>query len=74
MSGAQESVPPADEYHSYVLRVRAQPSRAGSMEKRGLAIRVQDVNKQKAIYFTELAAAFAFIADSVSRDVLDPHL
>lgn len=61
-----------DEYHSYVLRVRAQP--AGSRKSSGplFAIRVEYVNKRKTGHFTELSGALDFIADSVRHELLQP--
>jgi hypothetical protein len=63
---------PSDEYHSYVLRVRARPSGSRTTTKPTLSIRVEYVNKRKAMQFSELSGALDFIADSVRRNVLHP--
>ena len=59
-----------DEYHSYVLRIRARP--AGSDKGSALAIRVEYVNKRKAGHFVELSGALDFIAESVRHEILQP--
>lgn len=62
-----------DEYHSYVVRVRARPSGARATAKPALSIRVEYVNKRKAMHFNEVSTALDFIADSVRRNVLHPE-
>ena len=61
-----------DEYHSYVIRLRSRPSGSRATEKPALSIRVEYVNKRKAMHFKDLSSAFDFVADSVRRNVLDP--
>jgi hypothetical protein len=63
---------PGDEYHSYVMRVRVRPSGSRTAAKPSLSIRVEYVNRRKAMQFNELSSAFEFIADSVRRNVLRP--
>jgi hypothetical protein len=63
---------PDDEYHSYVLRVRARPSGSRRSAEGGLSIRVEYVNARKVMHFTELSGALDFIADSIRRNVLHP--
>ena len=53
-----------DEYHSYVLRVRAPQG-----SRKALAIRVEYVNTRKVGHFSELAGALDFIAESVRHEV-----
>lgn len=62
--GHQRNAPASEEYHSYVMRVRARPAPAA------LSIRVEHVNTRKASHFNELDAALDFIARSVRADVL----
>jgi hypothetical protein len=83
-SGSGESQSDAslsDEYHSYVMRVRAQRPHPRSGSRSGpratpdeptLSVRVEHVNTRQAMHFTELSGAFNFIADSLRRNVLHP--
>jgi hypothetical protein len=70
MMRARYSSSQSDEYHSYVLRVRAHRGGARSAETPGLSIRVEHVNKRKVMHFNELFDALDFIANSVRREVL----
>jgi hypothetical protein len=81
-SGASQSdASLSDEYHSYVMRVRAQRPHPRSGSRSGpratpdeptLSVRVEHVNTRQAMHFTELSGAFNFIADSLRRNVLHP--
>lgn len=59
-----------EEYHSYVLRVRASASPSRAEAEPTLSIRVEYVNERRASHFNELAGALDFIARSVRDDVL----
>jgi hypothetical protein len=64
---------PADEYHSYVMRVRVhQTSPRGVKKQPTLSVRVEHVNTREAMHFNQLSGAFDFIAESVRRNVLHP--
>jgi hypothetical protein len=53
--------------------VRARPSGSREPTKPALSIRVEYVNKRKAMHFNELSGAFDFVTESVCRDVLHPN-
>jgi hypothetical protein len=62
----------SDEYHSYVLRVRALAAGPRPAAKPALSVRVEYVNQRKAMHFNELSGALNFIAESVDRNLLHP--
>jgi hypothetical protein len=61
-----------NEYHSYVIRVWSRPSGSRATAKPALSIRVEYVNKRKAMHFNDLTSALDFVADSVRWNVLHP--
>ncbi len=63
---------PVEEYHSFVVRIRAVPERAGVSARPAVAIRVEYVNERKAMHFSELTSAFEFIASTVRRNFHQP--
>lgn len=66
----QHGTRPDEEYHSYVLRVRANSASSQALAEPTLSIRVEYVNERRASHFNELAGALDFIAQSVRDDVL----
>lgn len=72
-SAARRSDAPTEEYHSYVMRVRAQEgSPRGPSQEPALSVRVEYVNGRQAMHFTTLSGAFDFIAASVRHNILQP--
>jgi hypothetical protein len=74
MSPAREFAPDADDYHSYVVRIRVRQLSTRVAGEPALSIRVEYVNMREAMHFNELSAALEFIADSVRRNVLHPQI
>jgi hypothetical protein len=69
---SSKELDPVDEYHSFVVRVRAAPGRSRTSAKPALAIRVEYVNERKAMHFSDLTSALEFIASAVRRNFHQP--